>query len=65
MQTLEAQDVPEVQVATQSEIRTAIASALAALGVTRADLETQARADSFDSERARLLWSAIRSAPPA
>jgi hypothetical protein len=62
----EPERIDEVEVASREEVQAAVRDALSRLHVSRHELEEQARQGRFTSERARLLWSAIREvASPA
>jgi hypothetical protein len=62
----ERERVDEVEVASREEVQAAVRDALSRLRLSRQELEEQARQGRFTSERARLLWSAIREvASPA
>lgn len=50
----------EVDIVTDEEIASAMASALEKLGLTVEALKEQAKLGKFQSERARLTWFAIR-----
>lgn len=51
---------PDVLVASDDDLRSAVRSALARLDLTYAELADQARKGRFQSERARIAWMAIR-----
>jgi hypothetical protein len=55
-------DLPDayVEEASAEDIRRAVRRSLAELGITYRELERQARRGRFQSERARLVWIAIR-----
>jgi len=49
-----------VEVASKEDIRRAVRRSLRELGITYQELERQAHHGRFQSERARLVWIAIR-----
>jgi hypothetical protein len=49
-----------VEIATNQDIQEGVQDALRGLSLTLPELREQARAGRFSSERARLVWSAIR-----
>lgn len=49
----------DVEFASDDDVRAGIERALAELGLTYEQLETQAKEDQFSSERARLTWFMI------
>jgi hypothetical protein len=52
-------DRPETEVATDDDLREAVRAALQRVGMTFEDLEREAHAGRFSSDRARLTWVAI------
>ena len=55
---------PTVQHASQADIQAGVKKALAGLGMPLSQLREQARSGQFSSQRARLVWSAIRDVAP-
>jgi hypothetical protein len=49
-----------VEVASKEEVRHAVRRSLRELGITYEELQAQARRGRFQSNRARLVWMAIR-----
>lgn len=49
----------DVEFASDGDVRAGVDSALAELGLTYEQLEAEARAEQFSSERARLTWFMI------
>lgn len=49
-----------VEIASKKEVAQAVRAALRELNLTAHQLKEQARTGRFSSERARLVWSAIR-----
>lgn len=54
-----------VDIATSEEIQTAVTNALDDLGLTFEELRQQAESGRFGSEKARMVWFAIRDLAPA
>ena len=55
-----------VEVITTGDVEKAVAESLAELGLSFSELDAQARQGRFSSDRARLVWIAIRNvAAPA
>lgn len=57
-------DRDDEQILTADDLRVAVEAGLKAAGVTLSELAEQARAGSFSSELARLLWLAIQDVVP-
>jgi hypothetical protein len=55
---------PTVQHASQRDIEIGVEKALARLHMTLPELRDEARTDAFRSQRARLVWSAIKDVAP-
>lgn len=50
----------DVEIATKKDVAQAVRAALRELNLTPQQLREQARSGRFSSERARLVWAAIR-----
>lgn len=55
---------PTLQHASRRDIKVGVERALGDLHMTLPELRAEARAGSFRSQRARLVWSAIRDVVP-
>ena len=53
-------DRSDVEIATRDDVQRFVTEALASLGLSFDELERQAQLGRFDSDRARLVWMAIR-----
>jgi hypothetical protein len=56
---------PATEILTAGEVQDAARRAVAGLGLSIDQLQDQARRGHFSSERARLVWVAIRDVVPA
>jgi hypothetical protein len=53
-------DRSDVEIASREDVQRFVTEALSSLGLTFEELEGQAAQGRFSSERARLVWMAIR-----
>jgi hypothetical protein len=53
-------DRSDVEIASRDDVQRFVTEALASLGLSFDELERQAQLGRFDSDRARLVWMAIR-----